>query len=85
MQVELTEQAQQLVKPLLPAGHFQSANEAVEQALEYFVDRQPTKESFRSKLREAHQAHEAGQSVQWDIPELKTELHKRIHDSQNAR
>ncbi len=84
MQVELTEQARQFVEQLLAEGRFESADEAVEQALEFFMDCQPTRDSFHAKLREAHQAHEAGQSAPLDMQAIRDELHKRLHDPQNA-
>ena len=84
MQVELTRQAQQVVENLIGDGRFQSAAEAVEYALAFFQDCQPTLDSLNAKLREAHQSQEAGQSVPLDMDEIKAELHKRIHDPQNA-
>lgn len=84
MQVELTGPARQIVEKLLADGRFQSVDEAVEYALVFFQDCQSTKDSLIAKLREAHQAHEAGQSIPLDMDEIKAELHKRIHDPQNA-
>jgi Arc/MetJ-type ribon-helix-helix transcriptional regulator len=84
MQVELTGPTRQVVEQLLAEGRFQSPDEAVEYAVAFFHDCEPTRESLNAKLREAHQAHQAGQSVPLDMDDIKTELRKRIQESQDA-
>lgn len=74
MQVELTGPAREYVKQWLAEGRFQSADEAVKYALEFFDDCEPTIDSLSAKLREAHQAHEAGQSAALDMKEIKAEF-----------
>lgn len=71
MQVELTGLARHFVEQLLAEGRFESADEAVEYALEFLHDCQPTSETLSAKIREAHQAHEAGQSKTLDMNEVK--------------
>jgi Arc/MetJ-type ribon-helix-helix transcriptional regulator len=65
------------VEKLLAEGRFQSPDEAVEYAVAFFHDCQPTRESLHAKLREAHQAHEAGKSVPMDMDKIKVELRSR--------
>ncbi len=83
MQIELTGPAREFVERWLAEGRFQSADEAVKYALEFFHDCEPTMDSLSGKLREAHQAHEAGQSELLDMDEIKAELHQRLQNAQN--
>jgi hypothetical protein len=41
-------------------------------------------DSLNGKLREAHHAHEAGQSELLDMNAIKAELQKRLQDAQNG-
>jgi putative addiction module CopG family antidote len=83
MQVELTGPAREFVERWLAEGRFQSADEAVQYALEFFHDCEPTRDSLTAKLREAHQAHEAGQSALLDMEEIRAELRQRLQNAQN--
>jgi Arc/MetJ-type ribon-helix-helix transcriptional regulator len=87
MQIQLTDQGQRVVEQLLAEGRFQSADEAVEDVLGFLQDCEPTMDSINAKLREAHEAHEAheaGESAPLDMDEIKAELQKRFHNSQNV-
>ena len=84
MQIQLSDQGQRVVEQLLAEGRFQSADEAVEYALTFRHDCEPTMDSLNAKLREAHEAHEAGESVPLDMGQIKAELQKRFHNSQNV-
>jgi hypothetical protein len=55
----------------LAARRLESADEAVQYALEFLYDCQPTMDSLSTKLREAHQAHDAGQLEFLDMDESK--------------
>lgn len=84
MQIELTERARGLVDRLIADGRFQSAEEAVEFALQYLRDCEPTINTLNAKLREAHESHESGESEPLDMREIKAELQNRLHGSPNA-
>ena len=84
MQVELTDSAQEFVDQLIADGRFQSADEAVEFALQFFRDCEPTIDTLNAKLRDAHEAHEAGESELLNMDEIKAELHNRLQGSPNA-
>ena len=60
MQIQLTGQAQEVVENLLAQGRFQSADEAVECALEFFQSSLPPLESLNAKLQEGLEDVEAG-------------------------
>ena len=84
MQIELTDHARQIVDQMLAQGRFQSAGQAIECALEFFQDCEPTMESLNAKLLEAHQDYESGRFAPLDMDEIKAKLQQRICDRENA-
>lgn len=69
MQVKLSPEAQQLVECLIAQGDFQSADEAVEYALEFFKDHRPTWESLKAELQAAREDVKAGRTTHFQSDE----------------
>jgi Arc/MetJ-type ribon-helix-helix transcriptional regulator len=60
MQVNLSPQAQEVIQQLIAQGGFQSADEAVEYALEFLQDHRPTPGSLQAKIQAARDDVKAG-------------------------
>ncbi len=63
MQIELTEHGQKVVEDLIAQGRFESADEAVECALELLQESQPTMETLKAKLQEGLDDVAAGRVI----------------------
>ena len=75
MQVNLSPQAKHVVEQLIAQGGFQSADEAVEYALEFFQDHRPTPDSFQAKIQAAREDVKAGRVMHFKSDdELKEHL-----------
>ena len=66
MQIELTAHGQRIVENLLAQGGFRSADEAVDFALEFFQDCQPTLESLKAKVQAARDDVKAGRVTRFE-------------------
>jgi len=77
MQIELTGQARETVEKLIAQGQFQSAEEAVEHALNFYETCQPTIESLRAKIQEGMDDIAAGRVTSYESDE---ELQDFIED-----
>ena len=69
MQVNLSPQASQLLEHLIAQGSFQSADEAVEYALEFFQDHRPSWESLQAKIQAAREDVKTGRVMRLESDE----------------
>ena len=69
MQIELTAQGQRVVEKLLARGSFHSADEAVDYALEFFQDYQPSLDSLKAKIQAARDDVTAGRVTHFESDE----------------
>ena len=84
MQIELTGQAREILEKLLAQGQFQSAEEAVEQALNFYETCQPTIESLRAKIQEGMDDIAAGRVSELDIEDVKRRGRERLAAKQKS-
>ena len=78
MQVNLSPQAKHVVEQLIAQGGFQSADEAVEYALEFFQDNRPTRDSLQAKIQAARDDVKTGQTTRFQSDEELKEYFEEV-------
>lgn len=82
MQVELTQETQELLQTQIARDGFSSSDEAIERAIQFYESHRPTMESLNAQLREAHRSAIAGETQPLDVEDIKRRGRQRLNDSQ---
>ena len=78
MQIELSQRAQELIRRQLESGAFESPDELVERALDFYDHHQPTMESLKAQIQEGLDDVAAGRVGPLDVEDLKRRGRERL-------
>ena len=70
MQIDLSQHAQELIRRQLAGGAFESPDELVERALDFYDHHQPTMESLKAQIQEGLDDVAAGRVAPLDVEEI---------------
>lgn len=77
MQVELTSNAARFIQRKLADGRFSSANEVVEQAIQFFEAHEPTVQSLKAMIQTGLDDEAAGHVAPLDMDRVREEVRSR--------
>lgn len=84
MQIELSNDAQDLLSKQIARDGFASPGAAIEAAIRFYESHRPTRESFIAKLLEAHEEYEAGDVAPLDAEDIKRRGRERLSGKQTT-